>query len=65
MLPYGDTFLIIGGNDNLSFLDLTDEILQFNVEDESWTVREERLNRSRSEHYATWVDETRYNNFCQ
>ena len=56
-----DTFLIVGGYDGPLYDATTDEILQFNPDDETCTIREERLALGRTAHFAALVDGTKYN----
>ena len=61
VVPYGDTFLIVGGLNGPAYYNDSDEIWQFNPDDETWTVREERMSIPRAGHFAGLVDATRYN----
>ena len=61
-VPFGDTFLIVGGSVDVyeTGLPPSDEVLQFNPNEETWTVREERLGCGRYGHFAAFVDYNRY-----
>ena len=58
-VAFGNTFLIVGGLGSNE----RSEIVQFNPEDESWTVREEAMSLPRVGHYAAMVDAERFG--CQ
>ena len=60
VVQYGDTFLIVGGHDGDMYSDTSDEILQFNPDDETWLVREERLSSPRAGAYVAFVDSDMY-----
>ena len=56
VVPYGNSFLIVGGYNGDSG-GYEHRILQFNPEDETWTVRPERLAIGRQAAYAAFVDD--------
>ena len=53
VVPNGDTFLIVGGLNGDAYHD--------DSNDETWTVREERMSIPRAGHFAGLVNATRYN----
>ena len=61
VVPYEDSFLIVGGDQQLGTERYTDEILQFIPDTESWLLRDERLSIGRYEHYAALVDGSDFN----
>ena len=65
MVPYGSTFLIVGGRNGAGAGSefYSNDILQFDPDEESWIVREERLARRRYSHYAAIVSGEDYE--CQ
>ena len=56
VVQYGNTFLVVGGNIYPDSAANTDEILQFNPDEETWTVREERLSPARGSAMAVLGD---------
>ena len=57
VVEFGDTFLVVCGK---RFNDEKDEILQFNPDDETWTIRTEKLSEGKIGFYAIMVDESFY-----
>ena len=64
VLPYGDTFLVLGGtNSTDSDIHEADAIVKYNYRDETWIIRDERLAFPRADFAAFYVDEGMLN--CQ
>ena len=61
VVPFGDTFLIVGGDTQMGNERYTEEILQFDPDSESWIVRDERMTIGRYLHFTVWVDASDYN----
>ena len=59
VVPYGDdTFLIVGGDDNVNY---SDQILMFNPDNESWTDLEQRMEFGKRSAYAALVHDSKVN----
>ena len=59
-VQFGNTFFTVGRRGR-EFDGQLDTIVQFNPDDETWTVREERLVTPRDSHLAVIVDGRKYN----
>ena len=59
-VPYGNSFLVVGGRDGLSETDDLDTILEFDPNNMAWITRPESLERPRAFHFVTTVDKERF-----
>ena len=65
VVPYGNTFLILGGRSGGATSPdyATTSIIEFEPDSETWVVRQEHMTEQRSGHYAAFVDREHFD--CQ
>ena len=61
VVTLGHTFIITGGYDYNVRRGPLDKIIQFNADEETWTIREETLTNPTYDHVAVLVSEEGYN----